>query len=413
MLTDYSGHIWMKRALESGVGLSDESRIRDWAMRVLEEPCVQIIESIHGRCSKPLFRSCKPAAETGGHDRRVLTFAERGPGIAGASSRLLIEQKTPWTLPLKGIDFVQQVNKNREDILDPYLKSVHQLYGYMSINFLKYGILTTIESTRVLRRVWDDRYPEGVLECSPEIDLNGELLRSPLSAFAYIACLILKEGSMHISIDPTWPESARIIRFGKDGRQFAPIPGLVGNEGLDARKISIRLGDVIEGSSSSSKYISRGTIFVTKTDPDNEVPVVVKIYDLQKPTAAHQYSSEIMMYHRLSPLQGAYIPSLYAYGTDAGGGFGVEVLEYCGESIKDEWYPGTEELARTALLSIHDLGVLHRDIGFRSITYNSKKNCLFPIRIVCLGEATSDPDLVTEGAIRSELVKLEMLEQIP
>ncbi|KAF3210823.1 hypothetical protein TWF679_006610 [Orbilia oligospora] len=399
-----------QRALESGVGLADESRVRDLVMRVLEEPCVQTIESIHGRRSNPLFRSCSAAVNIGSPDR-VLTFGERGPGIAGASSRLVIEQETPWALPLRGVDIVQQISKYREDTRNPYLKSVHRLYGYMSINFLKYGILTTVESTRVLRRVCDDHYPEGILECSPEIDINGELLRSPLSALAYVACLIRKEGYMHMSMDPdgTWPESTRIIRLGKDGQQVAPIPGLIGNEGLDAREFRMRLDDVIKGSSSGSKYVTRGTIFVTKTDPNNGVPVVIKIYDLQNPNAAHQYSREIIMYDRLSPLQGSHVPSLYAHGTDSGGGFGIIVLEDCGESLQDEWYPDTRELARTALLNIHDRGVLHRDIEFRNITYNPKDNCLFPIRIVGLGNATSNPNLVTEDATSSELVKLAKL----
>lgn len=116
----------------------------------------------------------------------------------------------------------------------------------------------------------------------------------------------------------------------------------------------------------------------------------------------------IFRYDRLQHLQGKCVPQLYIGSMGHGNGFGILVLEYCGESMKDGWHLGTKELARKALSKIHATGVLHRDISLRNITYDSQ-NTSFPLRIIDFGEATLDTELVTEDEMNSELEKLEQL----
>lgn len=394
-----------------GLGLADENRIKDWAQHLLEEPCRTIIKLLCGSHSRPLWRYPKASLNIGNPDR-VLTFLERGDAHENFTrSRLVVEEKTPWALPLEGIDLVTEVNNNRHDPHNKFLKAVHQLYGYMSMNFLKYGILTTVNSTRLFRRVHDDAHPQGVLECSPEIDIHGHFLKSPLAAYSFVACLCYKHGFMHISLDPdaTLPRRARIIRLEPKETFSTPIPGLeMGRRRIaDAGSLRLYLGDVVSGGHHA--YTARAKVFVENKGPEAGVDVIIKIYDLYNPQAVLRYQRESMIYNRLLPLQGAYVPRLYASGMDLGGGFGIQVLEDCGNDMDCGWLQGTKELARKALSEIHSLGVLHGDIHFRNITYNGK-DTRYPLRIIDLGEAVFDCEIVTDDAKREEVERLEQIE---
>ncbi|KAF3158714.1 hypothetical protein TWF788_004520 [Orbilia oligospora] len=118
-----------------------------------------------------------------------------------------------------------------------------------------------------------------------------------------------------------------------------------------------------------------------------------------------------LTYHRLGYLQRGYIPRLFIHGKHRRYGFGIQVLEDCGETLENGWHPGTKKLARIALAKIHEGGVLHRDISLRNINYDLQ-NTLFPLRIVDLGEATLDTELVTGEAMQPELKQLEELRPI-
>ncbi|KAK6529690.1 hypothetical protein TWF281_008853 [Arthrobotrys megalospora] len=393
--------------------LGDESSIRDLAISVLEDPCAQIIDALYGTDSVAMFRGPRSLVNIGDPDR-VLSFLRPGPPETEDlyKPRVVIEEKTPWALPMKHVDLVSEVNRNRSDANSPYVKAVHQLYGYMSMNLLKYGILTTIESTRVFRRVYDEAHPQGLLECSPEIDREGHLLKSPLAAYAFIASLSFREGFMHISLDPDWdmPKGALVLQLEYGTTLTTPIPGLIlgKKEGLSAEKLRLRIEDAV-GSRGCYAYTARGKAFAAKKDPETGISVIIKIYDLYNPEAASRYKNEQEIYNRLSELQGIYIPRLYVSGMDQGGGFGILALEDCGENIDHGWLKGTKELGRRALSEIHRLGVLHRDIGFRNFTYN-RADTSYPLRIIDFGEATLDPKAVTRDAKESELQKLEQLK---
>ncbi|KAF3204630.1 hypothetical protein TWF106_001512 [Orbilia oligospora] len=388
--------------------LSDENGVRDLASIVLEIPCAKVIHALNGISSKPQFRSSRASVNIGDADR-VLTFDRPELHVKNNiySPRVVFEEKTPWALPLRGIDIVREVNRNRHNNENRYLRAVHQLYGYMTFNHLKYGILTSVESTRILRRVHDSAHPDGLLECSPEIDITSKGMRSPLAAYAFIACRAYREGFMHLSLDPDldFPTRSLVLQLADYERLLKPIPGLVFPKSprQAVKKLRLFLRDVVGGGNHA--YTTRASAFFD--DPDEGKPIVLKIYDLYSPKATQRYHREIDMYHHLVSLQGTCVPEMYAGGHERGGGFGLIVLEDCGAEMDQTRFRTSKGQCKTALSEIHRLGVLHRDMAFRNITY--KENDPSPVRIIDFGESTVDGNVATKNAKRLELRAIEKL----
>ncbi|KAF3310978.1 hypothetical protein TWF173_009097 [Orbilia oligospora] len=369
--------------------LEDEDVVKDSSIDAFENPCLKAIETIYGGRSRPVFRPPSPFLNIG-FPSRVLIFQQgEGSGFQGIPMpKLLVNTKTPHELPLKGVDIVTEVNKSRKDGANKYLRAVHQLHGYMYYDKVDYGILTTVESTRVFRRIDTTDYPEGLLECSPEIDIEGKVPNSPLAAYLFAVFKAFRKDPTYVPIDPTstfeLPETILLL----EGRSKinTPIPGLKpGREnsaGKSAKDLRFLLQHAI--GRSHSKVI-RAKAFIAGQDPETctGTSVIVK------------------MYKHLSSLQGNHIPRLYVSGDHIDGGYGIVVLEDCGKEMNEHVFkdPATKEQAKEALLKIRRLGVLRGNIKRSNITYN-KENDSDPlqIRTIDFGNATFDTEKVADSA---------------
>ncbi|KAF3140882.1 hypothetical protein TWF569_008194 [Orbilia oligospora] len=220
--------------------------------------------------------------------------------------KLLVNTKTPHELPVMGVDIVTEVNKNRKDGANKYLRAVHQLHGYMYYNKVDYD---------------------------------------PTSMFELPKTILLLEGRSKIN---------------------TPIPGLkLGREnqaGESAKDLRFLLQDAIGGSYSK---VVRAKAFIPGQDPETctGTSVIVKMYDLYNPKAIPKYKKEVAVYKHLSSLQGTHIPRLYVSSDHIDGGYCIVVLEDCGKEMNEHPFkdPATKEQAKKVLLEIHQLGGLARN----------------------------------------------------
>ncbi|KAF3080800.1 hypothetical protein TWF102_002051 [Orbilia oligospora] len=329
--------------------LEDEDVVKDSSIDAFENPCLKAIETIYCGRSRPVFRPPSPFLDIG-FPSRVLIFQQgEGSGVQRMPTpKLLVNTKTPHELPVMGVDIVTEVNKNRKDGANKYLRAVHQLHGYMYYNKVGYGILTTVESKRVFRRIYTTDYPEGLLECSPEIEMKERSYICPIdptSMFELPKTILLLEGRSKIN---------------------TPIPGLkLGREnqaGESAKDLRFLLQDAIGGSYSK---VVRAKAFIAGQDPETctGTSVIVKMYDLYNPKAIPKYKKEVAVYKHLSSLQGTHIPRLYVSSDHIDGGYCIVVLEDCGKEMNEHPFkdPATKEQAKKVLLEIHQLGGLARN----------------------------------------------------
>ncbi|KAF3189745.1 hypothetical protein TWF788_009730 [Orbilia oligospora] len=377
--------------------LEDEDAVKDSSIDAFETPCLKAIETIYGGRSRPVFRPPSPFLNIG-FPSRVLIFQQgEGSGVQGMPiPKLLVNTKTPHELPLKGVDIVTEVNKNRKNGANKYLRAVHQLHSYMYYNKVDYGILTTIESTRVFRRIHTTDYPEGLLECSPEIDIEEKVPNSPLAAYLFAVFKAFRKDPTYVPIDPTstfeLPKTILLL----EGRSKinTPIPGLkLGREnqaGKSAKDLRFLLQDTIRPSFSK---VVRAKAFIAGQDPETCTATLVIV----------------KMYKHLSSLQGTHIPRLYVSGDHIDGGYGIVVLEDCGKEMNENRFqdPAAKEQAKKALLEIHRLGVLHGVIRLSNIIYD-RENGSNPlqIRIIDFGDATLDVKKVTDSAKELEIKEI-------
>ncbi|KAK6520172.1 hypothetical protein TWF506_000455 [Arthrobotrys conoides] len=398
--------------------LTDEDDVKDSVIHAFEAPCIKTIETVYGGRSRPKFCPPNPFL-TIGFPSRVLTFQreEGSNNLGGPRPQLVVNTRTPHDLPLKGVDIVTEVNKNRKDRTNKYLQAVHQLHGYMYYNQVEFGILTTVESTRVFRRIHTIDYPEGLLECSPEINVEGKIPNSPLAAYVFAVYKAFKNDPTYVPIDPVSDiELPKLIfQLEEDEKMTTPIPGVKLDRGngtsKSAKMLRLWQQEII---GRDDVYVARAKAFVVGQDPETcaGTSVIVKMYSLYNPKAIPKYQREILVYEHLSSLQGTYIPRLYVSGNHIDGAYGLLVLEDCGEQIEYDCFqnPNTKEQAKKALSEIHRLGVLHKDLWLSNITYN-KGGDSYPLRIVDFADSTLDVEEVTDGAKEAEMKVLEGLKQ--
>ncbi|KAF3167647.1 hypothetical protein TWF225_007885 [Orbilia oligospora] len=106
--------------------LENEDVVKDSSIDAFENPCLKAIETIYGGRSRPVFRPPSPFLNIG-FPSRVLIFQQgEDSGVQRMPTpKLLVNTKTPHELPVKGVDIVTEVNKNRKDGANKYLRAVH------------------------------------------------------------------------------------------------------------------------------------------------------------------------------------------------------------------------------------------------------------------------------------------------
>ncbi|KAJ3050557.1 hypothetical protein HK097_008503 [Rhizophlyctis rosea] len=264
---------------------------------------------------------------------------------------------------------------------------VEQAYGYLVVNNLGYGCLTTYDKWWFFKRDpvnTEDLYisrPYYASSSGPNSITVRQVLFY-LASLAPFATNVADPGNGRTSprlLDqsdspkPDSPSTAR--RFG-GLRESAGSGGPEGSAGLgggssggggvsmegtmvnapelECSVDGLHLGPVI-GMGRSGK-VFRGAI--------GQVPAAIKFVDSAKTPMVHdRLQCEVSIYGKLQELQGNTVPLLLSFGNCAGGQFGWIALEEVAPAAdQPAWSREDVEAAKSALRRVHEKGILHGDI---------------------------------------------------
>ena len=283
---------------------------------------------------------------------------------------------------------------------------MRQIFGYLSHNELRYGVLTTYDKTWFLYR--ENREHTWI---SPPIQHDN--LHPTLFQCLYYVVSLARDNSYCASApspqndddddagdarDPSYddgdhkskPKAGSQKARGRTSKgrsaYTAPVVG-EGSKGRDRRKVTTRPShpsneeeEHLEffdwGSFSTVSVLGAGrTGTVFKAILHGEM-VALKICDLWKhPDYKKELLNEVKVYHALKDLQGIYIPRFKGAGYTAGGLFAI-ATEIVGSPLEDVKSLSDQEhlVIQTALSSIHCHGIVHNDIRLANILIKRNGN---------------------------------------
>jgi len=245
-------------------------------------------------------------------------------------------------------------------------EAIEQIYGYMTFNNLRYGILTNWTNTWALQRV--ETNGRQTLQCAGPFSVASQ----PSILKVFVGMVLLAENDwFYASPIPNIPPSSRLFRLASStlNEQKKAIL-LAGKYQVKPRgqtyellPLDFRLCDFIL---SSAHPTEAGCIVRTELCQESldrpPLPVICKIVDaLRYPTLSITLQTEANNYAALYPLQGVVIPRVCGFYS-VWGILHVLVLEPVGEPIK-RLTPDLRQKMREALGCIHMVGYVHGDIS--------------------------------------------------
>jgi hypothetical protein len=284
-----------------------------------------------------------------------------------------VEYKPDWVTDLLDIcASLEAVNNDHYTVNDRQcVEALHQIYGYMTFNDDKYGVLTNLHRTWFFQRV-----EGGTLHYAGPIGLNNSATSpSILKAFVDI---VLLAGSNPFLDSPTVdliPPARLFASTGTTalverrkavqnaGKYLAPTEG----GAYQCLDLDPRLCDFQR---STARHTVRGFDVETnllQARPTENLSVMCKVVDMfQNQTAIAALEAESRVYLALRHLQGRYIPKVYGY-FNVWGILRLLALENVGEALSDDSIsPSLRRKMRAALQHIHDAGYIHGDIERRN-----------------------------------------------
>ncbi|KAH9978169.1 hypothetical protein BGW80DRAFT_1435771 [Lactifluus volemus] len=283
--------------------VENEEKLRAHAVFALHNPVEEVLDKlgVKGMFTMPGGGN---AAIVGDPDFSWVTNTQQHP-------KVIIEYKTWWAANL--VHIVAAFNGTRSDTLSKQsLHALQQIYGYMTFNENKFGILTNWQRALFLRRA------EKTLEYYL-VELDGPI--SMLKAWVGMYHM-LPINSNHQRL----PLDFRFCRFDLSSARRAE-KGCV----VTARLLSSSIGK-------------------------RHLHVVCKVVDgLRYPDAAILLDDEARAYAALQNLQGKVIPTLYGF-YEVWGILQLLALELLSLRTK----------MKAALQHIHDAGYIHGDIARRN-----------------------------------------------
>ncbi|KAI3639240.1 hypothetical protein MIR68_002770 [Amoeboaphelidium protococcarum] len=290
-------------------------------------------------------------------------------------AKLTIELKTPWSfesldelIPMYEQEYIKLEAKKVESYHSAEnikrgktIRAVEQIYGYMTLNCHRYGVLTTFNETVFFRKT-EAPQQEGhsVLECSPVVKCSQIKPYTLIAAWIYLLSLIERPGDQCMFTPPR--TSTTLLKY-------TPLP--------------------LDDECHWTNIISRGNIGVVAVGNfASKEGVVFKTADLSKwPDALDAFNHEVEVYKALESLQGSVIPKFIAYGT-LQGAMQVIVLENVGPTMTAEQYEQRKEEVNEALDKIHALGYEHGNVRLRNLTIDSSDR----VRIIDFERAVKKAD---------------------
>jgi hypothetical protein len=286
----------------------------------------------------------------------------------------LIEVKTPWAFPsVPGGDLVSTFSQVQEgsnlkeldeksSFSTKVIRVVTQLWGYMTVNHFRYGVLTTYLDTYFFRRVEVDG--QSCLEISPAVRNKGEDINI-MGAWAYFISL-LNEDPIYSSPYST-PEMKRRVIEQKVEDKYVPVGITLGDLYFEQKFSLGATGNVVLG---------RPRVKTMKCAFNDSTQYAIKLIDSTKVSNAKEiFCREIESYKRLEPLQGKAIPTFK--GAFVASNFVyVIVLEKCGDRISKQELLTMMGVICNQFKEIHALGVVQGDVARRNILFYQGRPCI-------------------------------------
>ena len=225
---------------------------------------------------------------------------------------------------------------------------IAQLWAYMTVNHLKYGILTTINDTYFFRRVQHQVGTTSKLEVS--LCVNSGNGRVPfLTAWLYLISLAVES---HTYTSPYSSPAFLRKSIKTDDPYTVQDITLSAIRFTHAGPLSTSVAQVAIGSSKNSLIVH------------------VKFFDVSKDRlASEKFHRELEAYKKLESLQSSLVPKLYGSFLASGFLYGL-FLEPCGQPITQQLFDRHKSDIKALLKQIHSLGVAHGDVACRNILIN-------------------------------------------
>ncbi|KAJ3176790.1 hypothetical protein HDU85_006543 [Gaertneriomyces sp. JEL0708] len=277
-----------------------------------------------------------------------------------AKAKIVGEVKTPWAFDIE--DILDEWSKNGTDERSKIFRAISQLYGYMTFNCLRYGILTTYNSTWFFQRSFAPQ--GGVLEVSERftpLRNNGRELIQALFTIVRLAEAEWFYVSPTHSPAPS-PSLSRRAPTTIDPYELQkrfPYSDVKFVKG----KARSRAGAIVAG-------LFRGTNAFMKT-------VDISKHD----DLALELAHEVSVYQTLSALQGTILVNVLGYA-EVWNMLRMLVLEPFGEPVSSVNVVEAKDGCLQALQALHQAGYCHGDIKLANFLFSNGE-----VRIIDFGFA--------------------------
>jgi hypothetical protein len=238
------------------------------------------------------------------------------------------------------------INQNKDTKVS---RAICQLWGYMTVNHLKYGILTTFNETFFLKREFREDQGTSKLEISPGVRI-GDSQTPIVGALCYFTSLLL-ESHLYTSpySTPTMPRK-NPVQLNK----------------YEVANVNLYDFHFSAPTDFKAHHVLSGQYLQNK-------PSLLKLLDTTKSGLSSMFWTELEAYQRLDELQGNVVPILEQSYLMSSFLFAF-ALEDCGNPITQPQLHRMYDQVVRALKSIHKKGVVHGDIALRNILINSSES---------------------------------------
>ncbi|KAJ3144187.1 hypothetical protein HDU89_008922 [Geranomyces variabilis] len=318
------------------------------------------------KCLKP-FDLESDFSSTGGNEHVV--GAPDFVYHSGGSKRpkIAIEAKTDWAFPQSGsilADWPPGQNYPRTKLV----RVIQQLYGYMTFNYLRFGILTNYTTTWFLRRVHSRT--GGRLEISDAFPIT----QTPKLIHAYVTVAILAEDEWFYASPTTSPAPQRRVTA---TTRPTPVSDPYVLQSIDIAGIHF------------SKGVDRSRVGVVVRGTYLGASVIMKVVDASKQQwAVDELDAEVAAYCDLDPLANTYLPRVLAY-VEVWEMLRILILEDCGENLATYEKRGgnldsvVKAMCNRCLAAVNALGYVHNDVKRQNFVIDPTG----VIRLIDLGQA--------------------------
>jgi hypothetical protein len=288
------------------------------------------------------------------------------------STLALVEVKTPKAFPLgpdlvecfrteqaklkPNADIIEKLRRSGKDqvLINPdetkASRAITQLWGYLSVNNLKYGILTTFNDTYFFKREFSEGQGVSRLEISKSVSI-GDSSVPIVGALCYFSGLLLES---HLYAPPY---STLILRL-----KSAP----------NVNKYKVTHVDISDFRFGVATDFQTGANVILGEYSPNKT-AIFQMLDSTKPRATTMFFTELEAYRRLDGLQGTVVPNLHYSYLMSAFLFSL-ILQHCGQPISQTQFREFYEHILNAVKAVHQRGVLHGDIALRNILIDSTSN---------------------------------------